>query len=112
MEIYTRLDATIFAMRIAKVFNINRRYVGTEPYCEVTNEYNKALLDVLPKFSIEVKLVDRFIKDGRIISASLVRSLLRQDMIDEVKNIVPSTTYEFLISDGGSRIIDKIKGEK
>lgn len=109
LNVYTKLDATIFGKYIAKVFNINKRYVGTEPYCDVTNEYNNAMLSVLPSYNIEVCLVERLTKDGRPVSASIVRKLLKEGKIDEVKNLVPITTFEFLNTDEGKRIIENIK---
>lgn len=109
LSIYTKLDATIFGMYISKVFNIEKRYVGTEPYCEVTNEYNNSLKEILPKYSVEVHLIERLVKDGIKISASMVRSLLKEGRIEEVKNLVPKTTYDFLMTQEGKEIIEKIK---
>lgn len=109
LSIYTKLDATIFGMYISKIFNIEKRYVGTEPYCEVTNQYNSSLMEILPKFSVEVHLIERLVKNSIKISASMVRSLLKEGKIEEVKNLVPQTTYEFLMTQEGKEIIEKIK---
>lgn len=109
LSIYTKLDATIFGMYISKVFNIDKRYVGTEPYCDVTNEYNKTMLSILPNYGVEVCLVERLIKDGRAVSASIVRNLLKEDRISEVEKLVPQTTYDFLRTEEGKKIIENIK---
>lgn len=109
LRAYTRLDAAIFGRYIGREFNIKKRYVGTEPYCNVTNAYNKALMDVLPRFGIEVRLVQRKIVDDVAVSASFVRNLIRQGRIEETKKYVPLSTYEFLISDDAKYIIEKIK---
>ncbi|WDC84467.1 adenylyltransferase/cytidyltransferase family protein [Caloramator sp. mosi_1] len=109
LSIYTKLDATIFGMYIAKFFNINKRYVGTEPYCDVTNEYNKTMLSVLPKYGVEVCLVERMTKDGRAVSASIVRELLKHDRLSEVESLVPQVTYDFLKTQEGKKIIENIK---
>lgn len=109
LRAYTRLDAAIFGRYIAKEFNIKRRYVGTEPYCPVTNAYNNALMDILPSFEIEVKIVERLMKDNVAVSASFVRNLIKQGKLEDTKKFVPESTYEFLISKEAEDIIEKIK---
>ncbi|WDU84565.1 hypothetical protein PWK10_11580 [Caloramator sp. Dgby_cultured_2] len=109
LRAYTRLDAAIFGRYIAKEFNIKRRYVGTEPYCPVTNAYNNALMDILPNFGIEVKIVERLMKDNVAVSASFVRNLIKQGKLEDTKKFVPESTYEFLISKEAEDIIEKIK---
>lgn len=106
---YTRLDAGIFGKYIAREFNIARRYVGTEPYCAVTNSYNNALGEILPHYGVELKLVERIVTEDRPISASYVRELLKKDKLEEVKAIVPKTTYDFLISEEATPIIERLK---
>lgn len=109
LNAYTRLDAGIFGKYIAKEFNINRRYVGTEPYDRVTNNYNEALIEILPQYGVEVKLIERRLIEGKIISASKVRSLIKADNFSEVRNIVPSTTFDYLNSEAAKEVIKKIK---
>lgn len=107
---YTRLDAGIFGKYIAPIFNINKRYVGTEPYCKVTSLYNNTLIEVLPNFGIEVELIERVESSGAAISASKVRELIRLEAWDEIREIVPQSTLEFLKSEEAKEIIEKIKG--
>jgi len=106
---YTKLDAEIFGKYIAKAFNIVKRYIGTEPYCSVTNSYNKTLNEVLSKYEVEVKLIDRLVVGEKAVSASDVRGLLKSGELEEIKNIVPKTTYEFLISEAAKPIIERLK---
>lgn len=107
---YTRLDAGIFGKYIAPVFNVVRRYVGTEPFCSMTESYNKALKEVLPKYGVEVVMVERLTLEGRAISASDVRKLIRLDRWEELKGLLPETTFEFLRSQEAEPIITRIKG--
>ncbi|KRQ86119.1 [Citrate [pro-3S]-lyase] ligase [Caloramator mitchellensis] len=109
LRAYTRLDAAIFGKYIAKEFNIDKRYVGTEPYCNVTDAYNNALVDVLPSFGIEVRIVERKQIDNTAVSASFVRELIRKGKIEDTYKYVPETTFNFLVSDEAKEIIDKIK---
>jgi [citrate (pro-3S)-lyase] ligase len=106
---YTRLDAGIFGKYIAPVFNINRRYVGTEPYCGVTNNYNNALMEILPSYGVGVQLVERIVINDAAVSASRVRELIKSENWDEIKKIVPESTYCFLLSSEAKEIIKRIK---
>lgn len=107
---FTSLDVDIFGRHIAPIFNIKRRYIGTEPFDKVTAKYNEALLNILPSYNIEVKLISRMPVEDKIVSASEVRRLIKDDAWDEIKKLVPSTTYGFLVSTKALSIVEKIKG--
>lgn len=109
LQAYTELDTGIFAKYFCKRLNITKRYVGTEPYCGVTNSYNEAIQKVLTENEIEVRLVERITYNGKEISASLVRQLIREGNLQELQKIVPKATFEFLYSDSAKEIIEKIK---
>ncbi|MGG7162996.1 [citrate (pro-3S)-lyase] ligase [Clostridium ihumii] len=109
LSAYTTLDATIFGKYFAKKFNIKKRYVGSEPYCEVTNAYNKTLKDVLPGFDVEVVEVERKTEKDSAISASRVRELIKSDNISEFNELIPKVTIEFLNSEKGKEIVENIK---
>lgn len=106
---YTRLDAGIFGKYIAPAFNINRRYIGTEPYCSVTDKYNNTLVEVLPRYGVEVKLVERLVLNGAAVSASRVRNYIKSDNWKEIRKLVPDSTYSFLNSHDAQEIIKRIK---
>ncbi|MGL5647842.1 MAG: [citrate (pro-3S)-lyase] ligase [Clostridium sp.] len=103
------LDIKIFAKHIAKALGITRRYVGNEPFCKVTSVYNEVMKEVLPKHGIDLIEIDRKAIHGEEISASKVRALLKEDKIEDVRDLVPKTTFDFLLSDEGRRIINIIK---
>lgn len=105
----TSLDLEVFAHHIAPVLNIKKRYVGEEPLCPVTSVYNKYMQEILPKYGIEVEVVRRLEKNGLPVSASRVRDLIRAGKIAETKELLPETTYTFLISAEAQGIIKKIK---
>ncbi|WP_010295120.1 [citrate (pro-3S)-lyase] ligase [Clostridium senegalense] len=109
LKAYTNLDAKIFGKYFCKEFNINKRYVGEEPYCVVTKSYNDTLKEILPTFLTDVIEVKRKAEDEIPISASRVRELIREGKMDEIEKIVPKTTFEFLNSDDAIEIIEKIK---
>jgi len=106
------LDLHIFASRIAPLFGIKRRMVGHEPYCPVTAAYNRAMKDILPTYGIELEEIHRLEQGGRAVSASTVRDLIRQERMDEVKKIVPETTWRYLGSAEARPVIERLKKEK
>ncbi len=96
LKLYTAVDAGLFSEYIAPVFGIIRRYVGSEPYCEVTENYNSALIEILPKYNIELKLVDRLEIMNEAVSASRVRRLFKLKDWEQLKLLVPKTTFDYL----------------
>ncbi|WZL72731.1 [citrate (pro-3S)-lyase] ligase [Clostridiaceae bacterium 35-E11] len=109
LEGYVNLDAGIFGKYIAPAFHVDKRYVGTEPYCKVTNQYNEALSNILPRYGVEVRKIKRLTAEEKNISASVVRGLIKNENWEEVKKLVPQTTYEFLISHDAEEIVERIK---
>lgn len=104
-----RLDITIFSDHIAPALGINRRYIGTENYCETTAAYNRAMKDILPEKGIEVVEIERKQAEGAYISASSVRAAIAEDNWTLVKAEVPETTYNYLVSEDAKQIIRKVK---
>jgi [citrate (pro-3S)-lyase] ligase len=109
LQAYTEIDAQVFGKYIAPAFNIKFRYIGTEPYCQVTSAYNASLLETLPKYGVKPVLVDRLEKGGKAISASDVRELIRKGQEQELSSLLPKVTLEFLETPKGRNIIEKIK---
>lgn len=94
-----RLDVTLFAEHIVPSLGINRRYVGEEPYCPVTQAYNEAMNEILGNHGVDLKVIPRRHTSSGAISASTVRRLIKEGKMDEIKEIVPATTYDFITSD-------------
>lgn len=106
---YTKLDATIAGKQFGQKLNINKRYIGEEPYCKVTKKYNETLMEILPQYGMEVVLVPRKEIGEIAISASIVREKIKNGEIEELKSLVPETTFNFLISAEGKEIEEKLK---
>lgn len=94
--IHCLLDIEIFCKYFAPKFGITRRYVGTEPFSNLTNLYNEALKAHLPGRNIELCQIPRLEKDGAPISASAVRKHLQNADPDALASIVPPTTLACL----------------
>ncbi|MCH4890680.1 [citrate (pro-3S)-lyase] ligase [Acidaminobacter sp. JC074] len=105
-----KLDLNIFES-IAEVLNITHRFIGQEPFNPVTNMYNRLMAQELSKKNIQVTEIKRKAVDGEIISASKVRELIAKGSICEVKTFVPNSTYNFLLSYEGLKIIECLRKE-
>ena len=91
-EIHCELDVRLFGEKIAPALSIVRRYVGTEPSCAVTAQYNQRMKELLPAYGIEVVELERFAAHGEIISASRIRSLIRENRIEALEGLLPQSS--------------------
>lgn len=103
------LDLTIFCEYFAKALNITRRFVGTEPFDVVTASYNSMMKSFLGERGIEVIEITRLEENNHPVSASVVRNLMAEGNYEEIKKLVPGTTYEYLTSQEGMKIAEKIR---
>jgi [citrate (pro-3S)-lyase] ligase len=102
----TLVDVLVYKQYYSKIFNINCRYLGEEPYSYNTNKYNQVLKDHL---NSHVKVIPRKTHHKKAISASLVRKLIKANKIDKIKDYVPRATYDYLCSEKGQSIIQMIQ---
>jgi len=93
---YARLDATLFAARIAPACGVTKRFVGEEPLDPMTAAYNDALLSVLPQSGIAVYVIPRKTCNGSPVSASRVRALWKENRFAEIAPLVPETTLAYI----------------
>ena len=110
-QINCELDLRIFCEYFAKELAITRRFVGTEPFCQVTSAYNREMKRILPEYGIEVVEIPRKQLDGLEISASRVRACLKEGDFDAIGQMVPSSTLRFLRSERGQQIAEKLRQE-
>lgn len=110
-RVQATLDALIFKHHIAKALGITKRYVGEEPLSFATNIYNQALKDVFQE-DLDLVILKRKEMGEDVISASRVRALLKQGKIHEIEELVPKTTYDYLLSKEAEEIILKIQNTK
>lgn len=110
-KIQARLDARLFANHIAPALNIHCRYVGNEPHSKATNLYNQALQEEFDG-KLGIKIIERKENERGIISATIVRKLFKEDRLEEIKDYVPASTYEFLLSKEGKEVQEKLKEER
>lgn len=99
-SLYTELDLNIFRNHIAPELGITHRFVGMEPLCVVTNEYNQQMKKILSAPSdsppIEVVELERIEYKGEPISASRVRRLMQSGDLEEIHHLVPPSTFALI----------------
>ena len=91
-----RLDLELFGKRIAPELHITKRFVGTEPNCAVTDCYNVTMKEVLPGLGIEVTEIQRKEQEGTAISASRVRQAVKEGKTEEIRGLVPESTWKHI----------------
>jgi [citrate (pro-3S)-lyase] ligase len=101
-------DIETFAKHIAPALGIEKRFVGDEPTCYITRQYNQAMKETLPRHGIKFVVFNRLESQGKPISASTVRQLVEEGNYEEVKTLVPESTYEFLVEqrNRGTAVLD------
>ena len=95
-DAHCALDIEVFSKHFVPHFGITHRFVGTEPNCTVTRNYNRHLKEILPSKGVEVVEIPRLETDGNAISASAVRSLLGKNQEEKLQQLVPETTLAYL----------------
>lgn len=94
-------DLQIFCEKIAPSLHIIKRFVGTEPSCSVTGEYNKQMKKYLPAHGIEVVEIERLCVEMNgtqvPISASTVRTLIENKDEDKLIALLPKTTLDHIL---------------
>ena len=109
IESHANLDLEVF-VRIAASLGINARYVGEEPKSLVTGIYNRIMSEKLPEHGIRCVIVPRKSEGGKVISASDVRQAIKEGRLEDVRGLVPETTYEYFAGDEAEGVIARIRG--
>ncbi len=90
---------------------ITARYVGEEPKSLVTGIYNRIMSERLPEHGIDCVIVPRKTEEsGQVISASNVRQAVKDGRLEEIRELVPESTYKFFASSEADEVIKRIRG--
>lgn len=90
-------DVEMFGKYIAPALDINVRFAGEEPLDIITKQYNDTMERILPAMGIEFNIIKRKETGGKPISASRVRKCLETKDFREIRNLVPETTFKYLL---------------
>ena len=94
-QAWSEIDVKIFRDYIVPALGITHRFVGSEPFCDVTRQYNDTLHRILTD-AVTVVELPRIKAVGSAISASEVRRLLKTQQFSRIRAIVPETTFAHL----------------
>lgn len=108
---HAALDLEVFG-KIAPCLNITRRYVGEERASHVTALYNEIMARRLPELGVECEVVPRLERDGQPISASTVRKAIHDGRLEDIRPLVPESTWNFFNSPEAGPVIETIRREK
>lgn len=111
IQTQAKVDALIFE-KIAEYLHIDTRFVGSEPYSQVTNLYNRVLKDTYANTNLKLVELDRVSVGDNIISASKVRQYLKERDWAKVEDFVPKTTWEYLRSEESAEIFERLDYEE
>jgi len=108
---HCEIDLSLFGQKIAKALNITSRYIGEEPLNGTTAIYNESMKKYLPLYGIEVVEFKRKEVMGDPISASSVRRHISKANTEALKELLPQTSYDYLLSEAAKPVINRIKKE-
>lgn len=94
-QAWSEIDLLIFRDHIAPALGITHRFIGSEPFCDITRQYNQTMHRLLAD-AVEVIEIPRIKATGNAISASEVRRLLKTHQFSRIREIVPDTTFVHL----------------
>lgn len=108
IQAQARLDIQVFK-KIAAALGISARFVGEEPFSQVTSIYNGIMKEELAKDGLDCHIIPRREEGGRAISASAVRQHIHDGELEAIRALVPESTYRFFLTPEGERVAEAIK---
>lgn len=106
-----KLDIEVF-INIAKKLGLTNRYVGEEPFSQVTNIYNDVMKKRLAEENITCTVIPRIAVGNEVISASKVRLAIKNQDLQQLKQWVPRSTYDYFMSPEAKPLIQKIQASQ
>ena len=90
-------DVRIFGEAIAPTLGIAKRFVGEEPFDNVTRQYNEMMKRLLPDYGVElVEIPRKMAESGETINATQVRKWMREKAWDKCRAYLPESTLNYL----------------
>lgn len=99
-EAQCMLDIEIFVKYYVPRLSITHRYIGSEPFSPLTDSYNAALRENLPRHNVEVVEIPRLCEGDIAISASEVRKRIEIGDTKKLYELLPDTTLDYLSRSG------------
>lgn len=111
IQAQAELDLLVFG-KIAACLGIQRRYVGQEHSSHVTALYNSVMARKLPQLDIDYIEIPRLAFRDQLISASTVRQAIHDGRLEDIRPLVPESTYTFFASEAGKTVCTALQAEE
>ena len=108
---HAMLDIEIF-LKIAGALSISRRFVGEEPFSQVTGIYNQVMQAELANRGLSCLVIPRKENAEGVISASRVRQMIHDGQLERLRDAVPPSTYRFFTSEEARPVIEAIRASE
>ena len=105
---HARLDLAVFE-KIAAALNLSARYVGEEKSSHVTALYNQTMAELLPRMGLSFREIPRLQSEGETVSASTVRQAIHDGRLEDYRQLLPETTYDYFMSEEAAPVIAAIR---
>lgn len=105
---HAKLDIQVFT-QIARSLGITDRFVGEEPFSQVTGIYNQVMKEDLEAAGIRCTIIPRKEDADGAISASAVRTLIQTGSLTALRAKVPECTYRYFTSPEADPVIARIQ---
>ena len=86
--------------------------MGEEPFSEIPRVYHEEIKKILPRYGIEVREIPRCRNGEQVISATFVRKKFLEGDWEGLKELVPETTYTYLLSHEGKALREKLRNRE
>ena len=93
-DIRCEADLRLFGEKIAPALGITHRFVGSEPECAVTKQYNEKMHLLLPEYGLQVVEIPRREAEGQVISASAARKLITEEDWATLQTFLPDCVID------------------
>lgn len=105
---HAKLDIQVF-LQIARALGITDRFVGEEPFSQVTGIYNQVMKEELEAAGLTCTVIPRKADADGAISASAVRCLIREGNLAALQSKVPACTRDYFVSPEAEPVIARIR---
>lgn len=96
-EISPLLDVNLFCYAIAPTLNIKKRFVGTEPFDNVTDQYNRTMKDLLPQYGMELVEIPRYQLHGNEVNATQIRNWISTGNMQLCREYLTEESYKYIL---------------
>lgn len=100
------IDADLFRRHIAPALGATVRFVGSEPFSEITEAYNEAMQRSFADGPLKLEIVERKCVDGIPVSATRVRRHIANGRAALAFVLTPKETHPYIIAHATAYALD------